>query len=178
MKSKTRIDGKSILGSLILSCAVLVSGCFYYSPDFEMTSHPELQKPLEGSIAKKKPFSVPRRYVVGKEGKYSANFTLALEGKKIWFEEFRFGDTATEWRFVLFAPDGKTIICGNEWSQTDKNSISCDLDPMYIGKPLSADIDFRLPGDSKDSFRWAGRVFYFVEGMPESELAHNHKVER
>lgn len=170
-KLRDLIHVEVVLGSLLLIHTVLLPGCSW-APDFVIASHPELNHPLEGSIVYEKPFALPRRFQF-EGGNIKATFQLDKKSRAVWFEEFSFGNSAAQWRFTLFAPDGK-IICGNEWTDTSKNSITChNLDPKNVSKPVSGDIDYRLDGEPtgpNDPFRSTGRVIYLVEPAPEGEM--------
>lgn len=169
-KLRDRIHVEAVLGSLLLIHTVLLPGCSW-APDIVIPSHPEFEESLEGSYLYKKSFALPRRFQV-EGGNIKATFQLDKKARAVWFEEFSFGNSAAQWRFTLFAPGGK-IICGNKWTDTSQNSITChNLDPKYVSTPLSADIDFILDGQPTGPnapFGSTGRVIYLVEPAPVGE---------
>ena len=189
MKTEILPDGVHavpILSSLLLSFTVFISGCVYY-PDFV---HPAPHKGLkiqpalmERTIAANVPFSVTRTPRANSET-LKVDFALDEKGRAIWFQEFGFGTTPVQWRFVLFGPNelgpNAKVICGNQWQDATitTSDIDCPITADLMGIPLSADINFRLAGDPPDEcgpdlkelddscyayFRSVGRVFYFVQ---------------
>jgi hypothetical protein len=156
-----RLQVGLIPGVLLLLLMFFAAGCVYY-PDFvHPVPHRALANPLTKSIVNEMPFSVTRTPQANKDGSLKAEFEWEKTGESIWFKEFGFGTTAAKWRFVLFGPDG-TVICGNDWQDTDVATKDCPIAKEQMGVPLSADIDFRFAGESEENFRSVGRVFYFV----------------
>jgi len=154
-----------ILGPLLLVFAFVVSGCVWV-PDFTNPSlHRELKDPLAASIVKSIPFSITRTVRFEREGlnKVEVEFGWEQEGRAVWLEGLGFGTKAEKWRFVLFGPDRKEIICKTDWyDATPTTSKTCTITKEQLAVPLNAYINFQFPGDEKDEFKTVGRPFYFV----------------
>jgi hypothetical protein len=160
-KFRDRVQGGLIPSALLLPLLFFGTGCVYY-PDFvHPAPHAALMNPLKEGIINKIPYSVTRTPQANKDGSLMVEFEWKENGRLIWFEKFGFGTAAAKWRFVLFGPDG-TVVCGNEWQNTEVATRKCPITEEQVGKPFSADLDFRFPGDPEEEFSSVGRVFYFV----------------
>lgn len=170
----------SISSSLLFILALAVSSCAWY-PDFTNPSpHRQLEDPLAGTIVKSIPFSITRTAQIGTSDiRLDVQFAWEQKGRLVW-EGLGFFKKATEWRFVLFGPDRKTIICQLDWLEAvPVQTQTCSITKAQSAVPLNAYINFQFSEDEKEdkevnedkekcpdgkrcTFRTVGRPFYFV----------------